>query len=141
MRVEIVLEYDQQGKAPDGSQIERFIQDAFTQRAVTHEDTRDIAAAAQLFGKRYAGRDRNDAALNPVAEDIGMADVLAAAAPAADAPLAAHDLGEESGIIFGAGEIVPVAAVVAEDGVLGTKMLGEGDARPFLSYAGVYSPK
>src|ERR1700761_7691 len=59
--------------------------------------------------------------------------MLAAAASPADPGFAPHDLGKESFIVAGAGQVMPVAAMIAEDDVPGSQMLGQRYASPFLS--------
>ncbi len=91
----------------------------------------------QLMSQRHPGRDRHDSPLNAVAEDAPGAEVLAAAASAADARLLAHDLGDQALDVPGVRQEVAVAAVAGEDDISIHHRFSDRDPRPFLADAGV----
>ena len=95
LRVTVVLQQDEQRQTPLRSHIERFVDDAFAERAITDADRHDPTLTGQLLRKSESGADRNDATLDAVAEEASSAQVLTAANTGADTRARSHDLGDQ----------------------------------------------
>ena len=137
----VVLEHDQQAHAPERGQVHRLVERALAERPVADEDDRDPVLAAELLRERDPERDRHQLALDARADEPGRMQVLAAAASAADAARAAHQLGEERGEVAAGSEEVAVAAVGAEDGVSRAEPAEEPDRDRLLADRGVRRPR
>jgi hypothetical protein len=133
--VAVVFEHDEQRQTPLRGDIQRLVQSSLSERPIADEYHDDVARGAKLVCERKAGGDRCDAALNAVAEHAVRANVLAAAAPAADAGLFPHDLGEQAIDVVGAREVMAVAPVIAENLIAVNEVPCDGEAGQFLADA------
>ena len=137
LRVAVVLAHHQQGQAPLCGQVQRFVNHAFAQGPIADEGCDDIAGAGQPGGEREAGRHRHHPSLNAVAEKARGAEVLAAAASAADPGRAPHHFRHQTVDVSGSRQVVSVTAVVADHPVAGTQMIRDRDTGELLADAGV----
>ena len=90
------------------------------QRAVTEERHRHATGAAHLVRQRTAHGERNagtDDAVGPEHADVHVGHVHGTATAAAQAGIAAHDLGEQAHEVDPARQAVAVTAVIGGDGV------------------------
>ncbi len=119
LRDPVVLDDDEQGRAPHRREIHRLVHETLAERAVADHGDDEAAAVAKLVRQREAGADTHHAALHTVAVEVPVSEVLAAAPATADPCFAAHDLGHQADEVARVGEEVAVVAVVGEDDVLG----------------------
>ena len=117
LRVEVVLDDDQQRQAPARRDVEALVDDALPQRPVADEGDSHRAAAPLALGERHPRRDRHRAPEHAVRVEAVVAEVLAPALAAADAALPAHHLAQQPVHVVCEREVVAVAAVVGDDHV------------------------
>src|SRR5262249_48382046 len=108
------------------------------QGAVPDENNGNVAGAEHALCQGEAGADGDDAALDAVAEEASGAEMLTAAAAAADAGTLTHDLGDQAFHVIRAGKEMTVVPMIAEDEVAVAQPPGDRDARPFLADAGMH---
>ena len=118
LRDAVVLDDDQQRRTPHRREVHALVQQPLAERAVADDAATMRAIASQLAREREPGGDAGHAALHAIAVEVPEGHVLAAAAAAADACLASHDLGDQADEIARIGEKVTVVAVVGQHGVV-----------------------
>src|SRR5262249_30840566 len=137
-RVAVVLEEDEERQTPLGRDVERLVDDALAERAVTDANRDDAVLARQFLREREACAHRNDAALHAVAEEPSSAQVLAAADARAHARARPHDLRDQALDVIRPGDEVAMAAMVREDDVaLVIEALRKEHGRQLLPDAGM----
>ena len=112
--IEIIFQDHTQGDLPFGSNIQGLVQYSFPQRPITNAYDCNMRHAGAFLGKRQASSHRGNAPLDAIAEKPLGADMLTTSPPTTHASLLPHELCNEALNIVGPGEVVPMAAVVAE---------------------------
>src|SRR6185437_913906 len=140
--VAVVFQQHEKRQPETHRKIEGLVNDAFAERPIADADRHHCAAPRELLGQRQACRDRNDSALDAVAEELPPAQVLASADATARTAALAHDFGNETLDVVRPGEIVAVAAVVREDDVAAAVQGAcQRDGRELLADAGMSRPR
>jgi hypothetical protein len=120
------------------------VQHALGERTVAEERHRHTARAAHLVRERTADGERNagaDDAVGAQHADPQVRHVHGAAAPAAQARVAAHDLREQPGEIDPTRQAMAVATVIGRDGVGGQQRRHHASRHRLLPDAEVDEPR
>lgn len=107
---------------PERGDVERFIKDTLSKRAVADKADDDAVRTTDALGQRQTGRDGNDPSLYTVAEEPVEVEMLRAAEATADAGSVTADFRVERAGVAARCEEVAVAPVVREDAIAWTKM-------------------
>jgi hypothetical protein len=136
----VVLQHEEHGRAHHRREVEALVEQPLAERAVADEDHGDGIRSLTASGDRMADRDGGHAGLHPVRQEARTRQVLRSADAPADPGRAPHHFGEQSGHVVLESEVVPVAAMVREDHVVGPERPGHGDRRHLLPDARVHRP-
>ncbi len=134
--IQVVLAHEHHGQALDGRPVQALVKDAFVDRAVTEERHGDPRRSVHLERERGSHGDGDG-----LSEDGGsrhhphghVAQVNGAASAASRPTLPPIELGHERRQIAPLGQIVRVAAVSAEDDVVGPEGGAHSNSHRLLS--------
>ena len=138
LRNAVVFNNNQKRRRPDRGEVHGFVQQALAEGAVADHRGDDAAAAAQFARQRQADADAGHAALHAIRMKMSPDQMLAAAAAAASAGFASHDLGDETDEFAGIGKEMAVVTVIGECSIV--RMGQRPDHRhgaDFLAQAGM----
>src|SRR6185437_1537269 len=96
LRVAVVLQYYEQRQAPAHGQVEHLVNNALAEGPVAYAHRSHGSLAREALSQGYPRGNRNDAALNTIAEELPTAQMLAAAYACARAGALTHHLRDEA---------------------------------------------